>query len=83
MYVCFEEKAGVPHNRYLEGLSGVEMFGESFLFKMYRDFDGDGKPIFRDMGAESVRELEGGGLMEGIVRKMLDSMIQKGDEGKV
>ena len=82
MYVWFEETAGVPHNRYLEGLSGFEMFGESFLFKMYRDFDGDGKPIFRDMGSESVRELEGGGLMEVIVRKLLNSMTQKEDEGK-
>ena len=82
MYVCYEETAGVPHNKYLEQLSGFEMYGESFLFKMYTDFDGDGKPIFRDMGPESVKELESGGFMEAIVRKLLNSMTEKGDEGK-
>ena len=81
MYVCYEQTAGVPHNTYLEHLSGFEMYGESFLFKI-REFDGDGRPVFRDMGAESVGELEGGGLLETIVRKMLDDMTQKGDEGK-
>ena len=82
MYVCYEAAAGVPHNRYLEGLSGFEMFGESFLFKIHRDFDVDDRPIFRDMGPDSVRELERGGFTEAVVRKLLNSMTRKGDEGK-
>ena len=82
MYVCYEETAGMPHNRYLEDLSGFNMFGESFLFKMEEDFGGDGKPVFRDMGAESARELESGGLLEAVVRKLLNSMTGKRDEGK-
>lgn len=81
MYVCYERTAGVPHNTYLEDFSGFEMYGESFLFKM-GEFDVDGRPNFRDMGTESVKELESGGLLEAIVRKLLNSMTQKGDEGK-
>ena len=34
------------------------------------------------MGPDSVEELESGGLIEAIVRKLLNSMTEKGDKGK-
>ena len=47
-----------------------------------REFEEDGRPRFVDMGEGSVEELESGGLLEVVLRKMLDSMNQKGKEGK-
>ena len=55
------------HRSIWRKFRGFEMYGESFPFKMYTDFDGDGKPISWDVGPESVEELESGGLIEAII----------------
>ena len=80
MYVCYEVKTGLPHNKYLENLSGVQMFGDGYLFKVYKDFDEDGRPIFLDMGSVSAIDLKNGGVTKECVQKLLDLMT--GDVGK-
>ena len=32
--VCSEEEAGLPHNKFPEQISGMEVFGDAFVFKM-------------------------------------------------
>ena len=80
MYVYYEGKAGLPHNEYLENLSGVQMFGDDYLFKVYEDFDEDGRPIFLDMGSVLAVDLKNGGVTKECVQKLLDFMTQ--DVGK-
>lgn len=71
IYVCYERKAKLTKNEYLEKLSGVHMYGDSFLFKVhcFKDY---GRPDFLHMGKEDLVEgLEDGGATEQILRKLL------------
>ena len=81
-YVCYEVKTDLSHIKYLENLSGVQMFGEDYLFKVYKDFDEDGRPIFLDMGSVSAIDLKNGEVTKQCVQKLLDSMTQDVGKGK-
>ena len=74
IYVCYEKEAGLAHNKYLESLSGVKVYGDGFFFKMREDFDVNRGPSFIHMGTESVKDLEDRGDTETTFRKVLKSL---------
>ena len=71
IYVCYDPKAGLPHNGRLEELSGVKVYGDGFWFMMYKDFDVHEGPRFIDMRPEMVEDLESGGVAETVMRRLL------------
>ena len=76
LYVCYEKKAKLTRNKYLEKLSGVHMYGDSFLFKVhcFKDY---GRPDFLHMQEEDLVEgLEDGGATEQVLRKLLADLLE-------
>ena len=70
LYVCYEKKARLPRNRYLEKLSGVHMYGDSFLFKM-SDSDDGSDPDYLPLRVDPSEALKSGGEIEVMLKKMM------------
>ena len=72
IYVCCEKQAKPARNEYLAKLSGLDIYGDCFLFKIHLfDEDGDGDPEFLHIGPESVQDLKQHGATEDILRELL------------
>lgn len=41
MYTCQDKEANLPHNTYLEKLSGTTVYGDAYVFKMQREQTGE------------------------------------------
>ena len=71
IYLCYDEKSGLPHNKFLEKLSGVNIYGDGFWFMLCRDFDLRKGPTFIHMLQEVIENLLRGGMPETILRRLL------------
>lgn len=75
VYVCYEESAGLPENHYLQRLSGVHMYGDSFLFKVLvpeSSSEEANKNEFLHIGSDAFPDVEGGNDTVYMLRKLLD-----------
>ena len=80
MYVCLEEEPGLPHNRFLEQIAGVEVFGDAFVFKMEsKAFEDSGRVVYVDMEENFVQDAksESGRLAKRVLRKLMQTALKE------
>lgn len=70
LYVCYEKKTRLPRNRYLEKLSGVHMYGDSFLFKMSNSY-ASSEPDYLPLRVNPSEAQESGGKIEVMLKEIL------------
>ena len=71
IYLCYDKKARLPHNKFLEKLSGVNIYGDGFWFMLHRDFDEHEGPSFIHMTLEVIENLLRGELAEKVLLRLL------------
>ena len=74
LYVCYDKKAKLPRNKYLEALSRVHVYGDGYMFEVMNNSLTDENMKFLHMGWGTVEDLKGGGDAEVLLKKVLSSL---------
>lgn len=77
MYVCLDERAGLPHNKFLEGTyfpGHLKAYGDAFVFKRGpgpHGADEAGNASYTDMDESFVLDARDGHLAKMILRELI------------
>ena len=80
MYLCLAKKTGIPHNKFLEQSSGMEVYGDAFVFKMESKALADsGRMVYVGMKEVYVQDANSklGRLAKRVLRKLMQTALKE------